>query len=565
MVSGQTLPAVGDAYVNTGLPAANFGNAAKLGVGGGNTTYLQFDLSSVPAGTNVTSVSLILYVNAIQTGGSVQVAEVSGTWTEAAITAGNAPAAGSIVGTVFLPAGPNFVAVDVTSSVVNWLASPSLNHGFLVTGSGSAAAWLDSKESVTTSHQAFLSFQQAGVQGATGATGSAGAAGTTGVTGATGAGTPGVNGTTGATGPTGATGATGSDGSAGNQATFTTCITCSTGAPNPSELVVFAAAPSDGTPAIQQAFTSPKTGALGIVVAGGGDTGVNATVQFSGPVSCKFDTTVTAGDYVQGSDLHNGWCKDAGSSYPASNQVIGIALESDSAVNGTLRIYLLGAEVDGVSGSVGATGPTGATGVTGSTGVAGAAGVTGSTGATGSTGSTGAAGATGSTGVTGSDGIQGNNGPAGPTGVTGATGTIAAGHAAALLLGQTGLNFTSAITFPPNVNLGTGTTPVSALSEALAEIPVSAACTFDRLDIKLVSGGSATTAATTATLTLFKNGSSSGSLTVSATLPQGSNQSVTASDTSHAVSVVAGDSIIMEATNTSSQANGLMKFGLHCE
>jgi Collagen triple helix repeat (20 copies) len=553
MVSGQTLPAVGDAYVNTGLPAANFGNAAKLGVGGGNTTYLQFDLSSVPAGTNVTSVSLILYVNAIQTGGSVQVAEVSGPWTEAAITAGNAPAAGSIVGTVSLPAGPNFVSVDVTSSVVNWLASPSLNHGFLVTGSGAAAAWLDSKESVATSHQAFLSFQQAGVQGSTGATGpagSAGAAGMTGATGATGVGTPGVNG---ATGPTGATGATGSDGSASNQATFTTCITCSTGAPNPSELVVFAAAPSDGTPAIQQAFTSPKTGALGIVVSGGGDTGVNATVQFSGPLSCKFDTTVTAGDYVQGSDLHNGWCKDAGSSYPASNQVIGIALESDSAVNGTLRIYLLGAEVDGVSGSVGATGPTGSTGVTGSTG------------ATGSTGSTGAAGATGSTGVTGSNGIQGNNGPAGPTGATGATGTIAAGHAAALLLGQTGLNFTSAITFPPNVNLGTGTTPVSALSEALAEIPVSAACTFDRLDIKLVSGGSATTAATTATLTLFKNGSSSGSLTVSATLPQGSNQSVTASDTSHAVSVVAGDSIIMEATNTSSQANGLMKFGLHCE
>ena len=129
-----------------------------------------------------------------------------------------------------------------------------------------------------------------------------------------------------------------------------------------------------------------------------------------------------------------------------------------------------------------------------------------------------------------------------------------------------GSGFTGTGTFSPN---GSGTPLLtSAVSEAQAEIPMSGACTFDRLDLRLVSGAASTTAALTITVTLFKNGSSTSSLTTSATLAQGSNQSASNSDTNaaHAVSVVAGDTIILEAVNNgTAQANALIRVGLHCQ
>ncbi len=184
-LNGQTLPVGGDSHVNSAYPALNFGGSVYLAVGGTSTGYLQFDLSTLPAGTNVanlTKVNLVLFVSRIVTPGSIQVAEAAGAWSEYGIQAGNAPGAGAVVGTAAIPANPGFVSVDVTSSVVKWLTNPGQNNGFVISGVGSAAAFLDSKESVTTSHQAILSLQQAGPQGATGPTGPAGLTGATGPT-----------------------------------------------------------------------------------------------------------------------------------------------------------------------------------------------------------------------------------------------------------------------------------------------------------------------------------------------------------------------------------------------
>ena len=80
------------------------------------------------------------------------------------------------------------------------------------------------------------------------------------------------------------------------------------------------------------------------------------TVVRSGAVSCTFDSGVNQGDYVQASSTINGLCRDAGSTYPTSNQIIGVALSSsNSNSTGTSQtIFFFDAEVRGA----GATGGT---------------------------------------------------------------------------------------------------------------------------------------------------------------------------------------------------------------
>jgi hypothetical protein len=93
---------------------------------------------------------------------------------------------------------------------------------------------------------------------------------------------------------------------------------------------------------------------------------------------------------------------------------------------------------------------------------------------------------------------------------------------------------------------------------------MSAACTFDRLDVKAASGSTATGASFTTTVTLWKNGSPT-TLTVNNTMPAGANQSATSSDTSHTVSVAAGESVVYVISNSPAEANALLKIASHCQ
>lgn len=94
------------------------------------------------------------------------------------------------------------------------------------------------------------------------------------------------------------------------------------------------------------AGTSDTGGALGITMAGAGTTGT-AFIATAGKTLCVFDAATTAGNYVQIDDSTAGNCKDAGSTYPTSGQVIGRVLST----NGSGGTYLisLGAEVRGTS------------------------------------------------------------------------------------------------------------------------------------------------------------------------------------------------------------------------
>ena len=67
----------GDASVNAAHGSLNYGSLSNLYVGNGNTTFLQFDLTTLPAGTLLSQVSpatLIVFVNRVNVAGSVSVA-----------------------------------------------------------------------------------------------------------------------------------------------------------------------------------------------------------------------------------------------------------------------------------------------------------------------------------------------------------------------------------------------------------------------------------------------------------------------------------------------------------
>lgn len=100
--------------------------------------------------------------------------------------------------------------------------------------------------------------------------------------------------------------------------------------------------------------TTDTSGAIGVVVLGAG-TSSNALIAKEGTVTCAFDGSTTAGDYVQISSSAAGDCHDTGSStYPTSGQVLGRTLSTNSGA-GSYSI-LLGPGIVGASGGGGSPG-----------------------------------------------------------------------------------------------------------------------------------------------------------------------------------------------------------------
>jgi hypothetical protein len=211
----QTFVPSQDAYAVPGN-GTNFGASVNISAGSSNSEgIVQFDLSSLPAGITASQVqraSLILYVNHVNTAGTVNIYEANGSWTETGVNGNNAPAPGNVVASsVPVSAAGQFVTVDATTAVQDWITTPGNNAGFLIAANSPANVQFDSKESTNTSHAALLAITLAN-------TGPAGATGPIGPTGATGAGTPGATGPQGPTGAAGVTGPTGPAGATGSGA-----------------------------------------------------------------------------------------------------------------------------------------------------------------------------------------------------------------------------------------------------------------------------------------------------------------------------------------------------------
>ncbi len=136
----------------------NSGAISNLNVGGGYTALLQFDLSTLPAGTTAAQVSratLRLYCNRMDTGGLVSVQPVNGVWGEYSVTFATLPSLGSAAQVVSVSQAGAYVAVDVTTLVQGWITAPATNNGVALTA-GTAMVQFDSKENDLTGHAAVL-------------------------------------------------------------------------------------------------------------------------------------------------------------------------------------------------------------------------------------------------------------------------------------------------------------------------------------------------------------------------------------------------------------------------
>jgi len=161
----------GDAYTNSTTPTTNYGAKTLLDVDAASQiSYIQFDLSSIPAGASVSQATLKLYVNSVVTAGSFSVDYVNGSWSEGTIDYSNAPALGASIasGIEITTAEKNhYVLINVTPALVAWVDGNQTNDGIALVASGSFNATFDSKENTTTSHPPELDVVFAGGGGGT--------------------------------------------------------------------------------------------------------------------------------------------------------------------------------------------------------------------------------------------------------------------------------------------------------------------------------------------------------------------------------------------------------------
>ena len=193
-VSAQQAPPSADAFTLNATAKTNYGQSPLLAVTSGASTFIQFNLSELPANATVSKATLRLYVNAVTGAGAFDVYEVDTPWTERTLNFTNAPAPGlSATGSkpvsISSANGNQFVLVDITTLVQDWANGTIANNGIVLKLTSSSGGFsFDSKEAPLTSHEPELEITlatagPAGPQGPTGATGQTGAAGPQGIPG----------------------------------------------------------------------------------------------------------------------------------------------------------------------------------------------------------------------------------------------------------------------------------------------------------------------------------------------------------------------------------------------
>ena len=190
-MQAQNAPPSADTFALNSTPKINYGGWPQLAVTQGSTTFIQFNLSGLPANATISKATLRLYVDAVTGPGSFDVYEVNTPWTEGTLNFTNAPtpglsATGSTVTSISGANSNQFVLVDLTSLVQNWVNRTIANNGVALKLTSSTGGFsFDSKESPLTSHEPELEITVAepGPQGPQGIQGPAGPQGPQGIQG----------------------------------------------------------------------------------------------------------------------------------------------------------------------------------------------------------------------------------------------------------------------------------------------------------------------------------------------------------------------------------------------
>ena len=459
----QSAPPTANGYTQQASPNAVDGTGGAmdfLGLQAGSNArevFIQFNLADIPAGASVQKATLQLYVNLVIDPGTFDVYQVNSEWNQSTLTYANAPSLGeSATGNhpVAIPAAADqFILIDVTPLVQDWVNGTVPNNGLaLAMTTSSGGVLFDSKETTTTSHMPELQIVlsgQAGPQGPAGQPGLTGPAGTTGPQGPAGPqgpmGQPGLNGAPGTIGPQGPAGPQGTTGPGFNfRNAFNASSTYA-----PYDVVTYNGSTYDALAAIAPGGVTPDQNTSWALMAQQGSTGPAGTTGPQGPIGLS-GAAGPAGPQglqgVPGATGPQGLTGPQGTTGPGFNfrnafdATATYAPYDVVAYNGSTYDALAAIAPGGVTpdqntswalmAQQGGTGPAGATGPQGAIGLTGAAGpqgIQGVPGATGATGPPGPIGLTGATGAAGPQGVQGIPGATGPQGLTGPQGTAGPG------------------------------------------------------------------------------------------------------------------------------------------
>lgn len=128
-----------DAYIEARFPDTNYGLFVDLTTNWGETNHglIEFDLSGIPAGSEITEATLevLEYLNCQFYQNSIELHTNSGAWNEITVTWNNAPDYGPSLGTnTGEGSACEWLIFDVTAIVQQWVDGTSPNYGFRITG-----------------------------------------------------------------------------------------------------------------------------------------------------------------------------------------------------------------------------------------------------------------------------------------------------------------------------------------------------------------------------------------------------------------------------------------------
>jgi len=139
---------------------SNFGTATTITVGSSGVSDWCSSISrNWPAGLTagqIQKATLTLFLDHANAGGSVNIDTVSAStpWGELTVTGNSGISPGIAVNTSAIAnTADTFIAVDATSAVQGWIATPSSNNGFMIQAKTGMSVQFDSKENTSTSRE----------------------------------------------------------------------------------------------------------------------------------------------------------------------------------------------------------------------------------------------------------------------------------------------------------------------------------------------------------------------------------------------------------------------------
>ncbi len=172
LAQGLTIPAAEDTSSSLGsqqnaILTAKAGSATTLDAGPKQTAFIRFAAGSyadvIPA-TSVDKAWLMIYVASVAKAGDLKVHTVTADWTETVNGKPNAPTYNQADALATVPTASvvakQFVLVDVTGQVKNWLTSPDSDFGFAISSDGVANVQLGSKDGPAKGYAAVLQIEK---------------------------------------------------------------------------------------------------------------------------------------------------------------------------------------------------------------------------------------------------------------------------------------------------------------------------------------------------------------------------------------------------------------------